>query len=287
MQSRPPSPIIPQFREWLKLLGKESCIDSWSFRRGMFFNDHIEWWGAKCRRRTVHEGIDFAEILLPDGTVQRLPEGMPVHALAVGEIVAFLDDFLNKTVVVRHPAVRNENGDIFFTFYSHINPIHTTPAPVSKGQILGNVGKSKRIRSPGSSAFDRSLDSGKDCRGTHLDGFDPSCIHADRSDQFQQSYQWAVSSGQPAARSASLLTACCRPITRRDFQCSHSPFELKNTLNFWILPGPFNLPCPAKASRTESSQFLFRTPPQASPSMKTPIPMWYRMAASLTVPLRS
>ena len=148
MQSRPPSRIVPQFREWLKRLGSESGVDSWIFRRGMFFNDRIEWWGAECRRRTLHEGIDFAEVLLPDGTAHHVPEGMPVHALAQGEIVAFLDDFLNKTIVVRHPTVRNENGDIFYTLFSHINPTSQTPGPVIKGQILGNVGKSKKVGAP-------------------------------------------------------------------------------------------------------------------------------------------
>ncbi len=148
MQSRPPSWIVPLFREWLKQLGSESGVDSWIFRDGMFFNDRVEWWGTGCRRRTLHEGMDFAEAMLTDGAVQQVPEGMPVHALADGEMVAFLDDFLNKTVVVRHNSVRNENGDIFYTLFSHINPTTLTPGPIIKGQILGNVGKSKKVGAP-------------------------------------------------------------------------------------------------------------------------------------------
>lgn len=148
MQSRPPAPIVPHFREWLKLLGSESGIVSWNFRQGMFFNDHIEWWGGKRRRRTLHEGIDFAERLLSDGSIQNVPEGMPVRAMADGEVVSFLDDFLNKTAVVRHPAIRNEKGDFFYILFSHIHPNNGTAGPIIKGQILGTVCKTKPAGAP-------------------------------------------------------------------------------------------------------------------------------------------
>ena len=148
MRSRPPGIIVPQFREWLKRLTQESGFQSWAFRRGMFFGDRIEWWQDKNRRRTLHEGIDFAEGLLPDGTVQLIPEGTPVRALADGEITCLLDDFLNKTVVVRHSAIRTEEGDVFCTFYSHIRPEPGTAGAVRKGQSLGIVAKSKNVPAP-------------------------------------------------------------------------------------------------------------------------------------------
>lgn len=114
----------------------------------MFFDDHIEWWGDRNRRRTLHEGIDFAEGRLPGGSLESLAEGVPVRALTDGEVVAFLDDFLNKTVVVRHPGIRNENGDIFHTLLSHIHPEIESAGPVAQGQIVGRVAKSRQVGAP-------------------------------------------------------------------------------------------------------------------------------------------
>ena len=173
--------------------------------------------------------------------------------------------------MVRHPAVRERKWRHFFHFL-HPYQSHThnagpgiqRPDSWKCGQIERESGSpAHTVPEPG---FRKRLPR------HNLDGFDRSCIHADRSDQFQQSYQWAVSSGQPAARSASLLTACCRPITQRDFQLSHSPFELKNTLNFWILPGLFNLPVSGQSIKNE-----------AVPSMKLPSDTTSGSAFSLTV----
>ncbi len=148
MRSRPPGIIVPQFHEWLKTFTQESGFQSWAFRRGMFFGDRIEWWQTKNRRRTLHEGIDFAEGLGPDGTVQLIPEGTPVRALADGEIISLLDDFLNKTVILRHSAIRTEEGEVFCTLYSHIRPEPGIAGAVVKGQRLGVVAKSTNVRAP-------------------------------------------------------------------------------------------------------------------------------------------
>jgi murein DD-endopeptidase MepM/ murein hydrolase activator NlpD len=164
IQSRPPGPVVPQFREWLDTLTAESDFESWKFRRGMFFGDRIEWWGNRNRRRTLHEGIDFAEGSRSDGSVRPVP-AVPVRSIADGEIVSLLDDFLNKTVVVRHPGIRNEAGAMFYTFFSHIQPQTSRLGPVIRGEVLGEVHKA------GSSGAPAHL---------HLTGaWVPECIHAD------------------------------------------------------------------------------------------------------------
>jgi hypothetical protein len=132
----------------MQRLTLESGFESWNFHRGMFFGDHAEWWGDGNRRRTLHEGIDFAEGYQPDLTRRSIPEGTPVRALADGEIVAILDDYLNKTVVVSHQKIRNGEGDSFFTFYSHIHPAGNTLRPVAQGQELGHVATSRNVGAP-------------------------------------------------------------------------------------------------------------------------------------------
>ncbi len=148
LRSRPPEPVIDLFRNWQQLLATESGFKSWSFRRGVFFGDHIEWWGDQSRRRTTHEGIDFVEGFRQDGTIETIRQGTPVRALADGIIVAVLDDFLNKTVVVCHPSIRDAEGAVCHTLYSHIHPENATPGPVVTGQILGRVEKAKNARAP-------------------------------------------------------------------------------------------------------------------------------------------
>ena len=147
-RSHPPSSIVSDFKEWLKVFTQESGFESWVFRPGMFFGDRIEWWGHGNRRRSEHEGLDFAEGLPPGGPIRNIPEKTPVRALADGEIVAILADFLDKTVVVRHGALTRESGDVFYTLYSHIHPAAPLSGPVVKGQLLGKVGKSTTVRTP-------------------------------------------------------------------------------------------------------------------------------------------
>jgi murein DD-endopeptidase MepM/ murein hydrolase activator NlpD len=148
VRSRPPESIVPLFRKWMEAFAAESGFKSWSLGRGMFFGDHLEWWGDKNRRRTSHEGIDFVEGFATDTTVHAVREGTPVRAIAAGEVVAILDDFLNKTVMMRHPEISDAEGGVFYTLYSHIHPEKNAWGPALGEQVLGRVGKSTNAGAP-------------------------------------------------------------------------------------------------------------------------------------------
>jgi murein DD-endopeptidase MepM/ murein hydrolase activator NlpD len=148
IQSAPPNSFAADFQEWIGSLREESRMASWVFHPGMLFGDSIEWWGGGDQRRTQHEGIDFAEGIRPGFGICRIPEGTPVRAIMDGESVALLDDFLGKTIVVRHSDILNSNGDVFYTLLSHIQPVTSELGFVAKGQILGSVGKSTKSRTP-------------------------------------------------------------------------------------------------------------------------------------------
>lgn len=145
-RSSPPDLFVPRFRQWMKRLCDESGFRSWVFRKGMYFGDRCEWWGDRNPRRTEHEGLDFAEGVKTDGAKHAIPEGTPVRAIADGEIVAFLDDFLDKTIVVRHPSLVH-NTDVFYTFYSHISPVAGGVRKIAEGEIIGRMGKSEKLQS--------------------------------------------------------------------------------------------------------------------------------------------
>ena len=147
-RARLPDSIAPDFHEWSRLLTEESGFKCWVFLPGMLFGNRIEWWGDRCRRRTEHEGLDFAIGILRSGEFCGIPEGVPVRALADGEVAAVLDDFLGKTVVVRHFTISRPNGDVFHTLLSHIQPQVRWQDAVTKGQIIGKVGKSSKAGAP-------------------------------------------------------------------------------------------------------------------------------------------
>ena len=134
-----PGTIAGGFSEWLAGLTKESGFDKWRFRPGMAFGERTEWWGPRGRRRTVHEGLDFVEGFR-SGEISLIPEGVPVRAIASGEIAATLDDFMGKTVVVRHPSLTLSGGEVFHTLFSHVQT-EGSPPIVNKGEILGRVGR--------------------------------------------------------------------------------------------------------------------------------------------------
>jgi len=140
-----PGAIAAGFSEWLTLLTRESGFDGWRFRPGMVFGERTEWWGPRGRRRTVHEGLDFVEGFSGD-EVRLIPEGVPARAVAAGEVVAALDDFMGKTIIVRHPSPALPGGEVFHTLMSHIQTEGSPPSFVEKGGMLGRVGRRAGIR---------------------------------------------------------------------------------------------------------------------------------------------
>ena len=147
-RARLPDSMVPDFHEWLRLFTEESEFKCWIFRPGMLFGNRTEWWGDRCRRRTEHEGLDFATGILHNGEICSIPEGVPARALADGEVAAVLHDFIDKTVVVRHSTISRPNGEIFHTLISHIQPQVRPLDAVAKGQIIGKVGKSAKTGAP-------------------------------------------------------------------------------------------------------------------------------------------
>lgn len=147
-RSRPPAAILPDFIEWAERLRIECGCQSWVFRPGMLFGDQVEWWGDGNLRRTLHEGLDFAQGRQTGGGIQSILQGTPVRAMADGEVVSLLDDFLGKTVVVRHTAIPKTNGTVFHTLYSHIQPEIGPSCRLAKGRMLGRVAKSTAAGAP-------------------------------------------------------------------------------------------------------------------------------------------
>ncbi|MDR1728354.1 MAG: M23 family metallopeptidase [Acidobacteriota bacterium] len=146
-----PTEFAAAFGAWLARLTAEAGFGRWRFRPGMGFGEETEWWGPRGRRRTAHEGLDFVEGFRRGG-VSPVSEGVPARAVADGEVVATLDDFMGETVVVRHPSSKRRDGTVFHTLLSHIQTARgadarpSRPAPVRAGEPLGRVGRRAGVR---------------------------------------------------------------------------------------------------------------------------------------------
>ena len=147
-ESLPPEGIAENFPGWLNEMKSESGFKSWVFRAGKLFGAQTEWWGDGNRRYAEHEGIDFAEGRDSDGLIRPIPEGTPVRAIENGEFACILDDFLGKTILVRHPHMVNRHGSVLYTQYSHILPDDTPVPTVAKGQVHGKIGRMTQSKAP-------------------------------------------------------------------------------------------------------------------------------------------
>ncbi len=97
---------------------------------GMLFKSEDEWWRTKNKRMTRHEGVDFV-----------VPAGDPVPALLDGVVVQveLPGELMGKSILVKHPHLRDAQGRIFHTLYAHVDPAVKVGDVVKAGQLLGNV----------------------------------------------------------------------------------------------------------------------------------------------------
>jgi hypothetical protein len=93
--------------------------------------------------------MDFAVGRRADGQVCAIANGTPIRAIAEGEVVSILRDFLGYTVVIRHTTVTNEAGGVFCTVYSHIQPESgLLGRNISRCQILAQLGDAAPAGAP-------------------------------------------------------------------------------------------------------------------------------------------
>jgi murein DD-endopeptidase MepM/ murein hydrolase activator NlpD len=122
----------------------ETGFEKWIFYAGMLFNSPEKWWGNRGNRANPHEGLDICFYRNKKGELLRLDETTKIPALYDGEIVKIGDDFLGKSVYMRH-AVFDGRGNQLYTAYGHTNPCDIRVGGVAKeGDIVGTIGKIRK-----------------------------------------------------------------------------------------------------------------------------------------------
>jgi hypothetical protein len=96
-------------------------LRGWLFYPGMLFGSMDKWWGIRNSRDSAHEGIDLCFYRSTSGSMATLEPGTLIPILHDGQIVHITDDFLGKTVFVRHPRHGACNRELY-SIYGHIRP---------------------------------------------------------------------------------------------------------------------------------------------------------------------
>jgi len=100
-------------------------------REGMTFGAPDTWWAEKGPRARPHEGLDICFFSDMEGRVLRLLPGTKIPVMYDGTLVALLDDFLGKTLIVEH-GIRDEDGRVLCSMYAHLTPDET----MQPGRVL-------------------------------------------------------------------------------------------------------------------------------------------------------
>ena len=106
----------------------------------MLFHDTEAWWTDNGVRPTPHEGIDLCFYRDSTGRVLRINSGTKIPVMYAGNIVHIHDDFLGKSIYVKH-RMNNKNGDTLHTIYGHTIPQNhcVTGKRVHEGDIIAEA----------------------------------------------------------------------------------------------------------------------------------------------------
>jgi murein DD-endopeptidase MepM/ murein hydrolase activator NlpD len=139
---RSPIPAASSFR---RLIVSSNKLESkgfreWLFLTGMLFNARQKWWGDHGPRAAPHEGLDIGIYRTESLETCRLPEGALVPAVFSGEVVKLCDDFLGKSIFVKHDTIRSGPSHLF-TIYGHTEPRQgiRQAAQIAEGDLIASV----------------------------------------------------------------------------------------------------------------------------------------------------
>lgn len=96
-------------------------IREWLFYPGMLFGQREIWWGSGGTRATPHEGVDLCFYRSSSGSIETLPADAQIPVLSDGQIARIVDDFLGKTIFVRHSR-HEEKHRVLYSIYGHVTP---------------------------------------------------------------------------------------------------------------------------------------------------------------------
>lgn len=113
---------------------------AWALDAGMLFGAAVTWWGRGAARKRPHEGLDLAAYRGGDGRIVRLDGATRVPATYEGVVAGVFDDFLGRSLLLAHPLVDAELGQLF-TAFGHTVPDEAAAVgrEVGAGEVVASI----------------------------------------------------------------------------------------------------------------------------------------------------
>ncbi len=119
---------------------RDSEFNEWLLIPGMLFKATNTWWGNQNIRKSQHEGIDLGFYSNRNQKVIGFDKNTRIPAIFTGVVAGIFNDFLGKSVFMRHEITDIENRELC-SIFGHIKPgSDICPGRILKeGEIIGNI----------------------------------------------------------------------------------------------------------------------------------------------------
>lgn len=124
-------------------------FNEWLFLPGMLFGAGEKWWGRGGKREAPHEGLDICYYQTMNQDIKQIEPGTKIPAVYPGTIAAIINDFLGKSVFIKHKQYRR-TGKTLYTAYGHTLP-ETKIRPeieIKDGEIIGSAAVTRNKAQP-------------------------------------------------------------------------------------------------------------------------------------------
>ena len=152
MQNKEDKPGLPKSETFQqKILAvnnlNQGNFREWLFLPGMLFGAGEKWWGKGGKRESPHEGIDICYYRTMNHDIKQIEPGTKIPAIYPGVVAAICDDFLGKSIFIKHEQYQR-TGTTLYTAYGHIIPtLEIQPGKkVRDGEIIGTAAEPGRNR---------------------------------------------------------------------------------------------------------------------------------------------
>ena len=99
----------------------EDDFQEWVLSPEMLFRASDKWWGDRGKRKSSHEGLDLCFYRNHQDRICHMRAGMKIPVLYEGVVVGVVNDFIGKSIIVKH-RIPDNSGKEFYTIYGHTIP---------------------------------------------------------------------------------------------------------------------------------------------------------------------
>jgi murein DD-endopeptidase MepM/ murein hydrolase activator NlpD len=122
---------------------RNNDFEEWLLCSGMLFEALDQWWGIQGKRNKLHEGLDLGFYRNQKKEIIGFDASTRIPTIYDGVIVGIFNDFLGKSIFIKHEILRAENGTLC-TIFGHVNPEReiSPGMRIEAGEIIARAARS-------------------------------------------------------------------------------------------------------------------------------------------------